>query len=254
MKEDKYLLTSLDNALHLLDILSHYNSLSLAELTRISNIGKTSVFRMLHTLEQNQYVEKLPDGRYVLGIKFLYFENNVAARYDVVTIARPYMAGLCFHCKNVVHLGILNENRIITVHKEISPYDLTITGRVGMNAPAYSTAMGKVILAHLPEVEAEAIIDSFTFKKYSTSSITTKKDFLITLQEIRKTGYATDINERYQGFGAIAVPIYNHTGHCTAALSIICLASDISSLITGNLAELKNTANEISAAMGYRRC
>ena len=61
MKEDKYLLTSLDNALHLLDILSHYHSLSLAELSRMSSLSKTSVFRMLHTLEQNQYVEKLPD-------------------------------------------------------------------------------------------------------------------------------------------------------------------------------------------------
>lgn len=252
MKEDKYLLTSLDNALHLLDILSHYHSLSLAELSRMSSLSKTSVFRMLHTLEQNQYVEKLPDGRYVLGIKFLYFENNVAARYDVVTIARPYMAGLCFHCRNVVHLGILNGNRIITVHKEISPYDLTVTARVGMNAPAYSTAMGKVILAHLPEIEAGAVIDSFAFKKYSTSSITNKKDFLTALQEIRKSGYATDVNERYQGFGAVAVPIYDHTGHCTAALSIICLSSDVSSLVTENLLELKNTADEISAAMGYR--
>ena len=129
MKDDNYLLSSLDNSLHILDILSHYSSLSLADLTQKTNYGKSSIFRMLYTLEKNRYVEKTEDGRYCLGIKFLYYENIVASRFDVITIAKPYMAGLCFHCKTSIHLGVLYEDRIITMHKEESPFDLHIRAR-----------------------------------------------------------------------------------------------------------------------------
>ena len=71
MEKDRYLLSSLNNALCLLDLLSHASSLSLAELTHLSGMDKASVFRSLYTLEKNGYVQKLPEARYRLGMKFL---------------------------------------------------------------------------------------------------------------------------------------------------------------------------------------
>ena len=69
MEKDRYLLSSLNNALCLLDLLSHASSLSLAELTHLSGMDKASVFRSLYTLEKNGYVQKLPEARYRLGMK-----------------------------------------------------------------------------------------------------------------------------------------------------------------------------------------
>ena len=89
MEKDRYLLSSLNNALCLLDLLSHASSLSLAELTHLSGMDKASVFRSLYTLEKNGYVQKLPEARYRLGMKFLYYGNLVAAQQDIVTAARP---------------------------------------------------------------------------------------------------------------------------------------------------------------------
>ena len=113
MEKDRYLLSSLNNALCLLDLLSHASSLSLAELTHLSGMDKASVFRSLYTLEKNGYVQKLPEARYRLGMKFLYYGNLVAAQQDIVTAARPALQNLTLRCKLAVHLSCLNQDYFI---------------------------------------------------------------------------------------------------------------------------------------------
>ena len=84
MEKDRYLLSSLNNALCLLDLLSHASSLSLAELTHLSGMDKASVFRSLYTLEKNGYVQKLPEARYRFGLRRLrrVYGQGAAGRED----------------------------------------------------------------------------------------------------------------------------------------------------------------------------
>ena len=171
MEKDRYLLSSLNNALCLLDLLSHASSLSLAELTHLSGMDKASVFRSLYTLEKNGYVQKLPEARYRLGMKFLYYGNLVAAQQDIVTAARPALQNLTLRCKLAVHLSCLNQERIVTICKEESPYDIQVTARVGMNAPAYATAMGQAILAFLPEKQLDVLLNRYTYKRHRPESM-----------------------------------------------------------------------------------
>ena len=91
-------------------------------------------------------------------MKFLYYGTLVAAQQDIVTAARPALQNLTLRCKLAVHLSCLNQERIVTICKEESPYDIQVTARVGMNAPAYATAMGQAILAFLPEKQLDVLL------------------------------------------------------------------------------------------------
>lgn len=252
MEKDKYLLNSVNNALSLLDLLSHHRQLSLADISRLSGLDKSVAFRTMYTLEKNGYVDKSEDAQYCLGMKFLYYGNLVATRQDILSVARPMLQQLSINCKLAAHLGSLSGERVVTICKEESPYDIQVTARVGMNAPAYATAQGRAILAYLPELVLDDLISRFQFKTYSPRSITTVDQLKKLLAEVRRTGYAEDIDDRFPGFGSIACPIFDHTGMVTAAVGVVGLTQDIQSRQDGYLVELMYTAQTISALLGYK--
>lgn len=251
-EKDKYLLSSLNNALSLLDLLSHYKRLSLAQVAQLSGLDKSVVFRSLYTLEKNNYVEKDEDGQYSLGIKFLYYGGLVLQRQDITEVARPYLQSLTLRCKTAAHLANLNGSRVVTIQKEESPYDIQVTARVGMNAPAHTTAMGRVLLAWTPEEQLSILLPQLKFKHYSAASLTSEQELRRCLLLVRQQGYATDIDDRFPGFGSIACPIFDHTGSITAAVGLVGLSQSIRANQSVFYKELSQTALDISEALGYR--
>lgn len=94
-KEKKpYLLSSVNNALKILDLLSVRDNIGVAEISRLLKLDKASVFKMLYTLEHRDYVIKTADAKYRLGIKFTNYGNLVAERQTVADVAAPYLARL----------------------------------------------------------------------------------------------------------------------------------------------------------------
>ena len=250
-EKDDYLLSSLDNALKITDVLSHYSALSFSAICKETKFSKASVFRMLYTLEKNKYVEKNEDGSYSLGVKFLYYNNIVSSRHDVYNTSRPFLAGLALKTKLSTHLSILRENRVITILQETSPYGLSVVSRIGTNAAAHSTAMGRVLLSYLPEEGLDSYLEHVTFKKYSPNSILTADQLRASLADYKKKGYATDCNDRYPNYAGLATPIFDYTHQCIASIGVIVPASELKAAIRDHLAQLQETSQAISAAMGY---
>lgn len=254
MKEDQYLLSSVNNTLQLLDVLSRYQALSLAEMAKLVSFDKASIFRMMYTLEKNGYVQKDDQARYSLGIKFLQYGGIVSSRQSMIRTASSYMQRFCQETGMSAHLGLLSGNRIVTVHIEDPMFDIQVSARVGMSAPAYSTAMGRAILANLPFNELDALCDHFTFKRYSDKSILSMQQLMDTLQQVRDLGYASDIDDRFPGFGALGMPVFNAAGRCIAAVSFITLSRNLENGFDELLPPLKKMAEDISAALGAVSC
>lgn len=251
MEKDRYLLSSVNNALSLLELFAHHSSLSLAELSRLSSFDKASLFRMLYTLEKNGFVIKTEDARYSLGLKLLHYGGLVAARQDVIAQARPYMQEFCQRTGLAAHLGRLSRDRVVTVHIEDPPYDIQVTARVGMNAPAYSTAMGRVLLAHLSEGELAALCENFSFKQYSPESVKNREELYALLEKVRRDGWAMDLDERFPGFGSLAVPVYDYSGRCVASVGLVTLSQNVRQNQLAYCSELMELAPDISRALGY---
>ena len=251
--KDKYLLSSVNNTLRLLDVLAAGGSMSLAELARETGQDKASLFRMMHTLEVNGFVAKDADARYSLGLKLLYLGGSVVARQDLTEVARPRMLAFCREKGLSVHLGRLSGTRVVATDVETPMNDLQVTGRVGMSARVHSTAMGRAILANLPEAEVEALLPSFKYVAYTDRSLTSADELRRVLARVRADGYATDINDRYQGFGSIAAPIFDFSGRCVAACGIVTLAQAVEENLDEYASGVRELAAAISADLGAPR-
>lgn len=250
--EDKYLLSSVNNTLSLLDILAAKGPMTLAELDRSTSFGKTSLFRMLHTLEVNDYICKDSEARYSLGLKLPYLGSSVIARQDLADTARPRLRAFCTKQGLSTHLARLSGSRVVTIDVETPVRDLQVTGRVGMSPRAHSTAMGRAILANLTAAEREEHLRGVNFVSYTDSSVKSEAELAAVLEQAKQDGFALDVDDRYPGFGSIAAPIFDYRGICVAACGIVALSQTIAKRTDELSQAVIELAAEISSDLGHR--
>lgn len=226
IESGKYTLHSLDSALRVLDILRTRSDVGVSELSRLSGLGKSSVYNILATLERRSYVRKALDAKYSLGSKF--FDNGGAAESskDLIEIASPIVIRLAKKIGTTIGLGVLNANgRMIGLLSEEGTAPGSPPRRVGAEGEAHSFSTGKVLLAYLEPPVFQAIFAHKQLKQYTPSTIISLKELGRALEEIREAEYAVDIDERYMGYSSISVPLFDKGKRCMAALTAVATSS-----------------------------
>lgn len=222
-QKDRYTLSSLDNALKVLDILSTRDNMTLAEISRIAKLDRTSVFKMLYTLERRSYVYKTDDAKYRLGLKFMDYGSLLSERHSITELAMPYLREARDRCRETVYLGTLNTNgRVIITHMEAGESSGSIATRVGFEVDAYTSAMGKVLLAYLDDAMLHSMVAGIHFRPYTSKTILQADELYRVLEEVRRLGYAIDQDERHIGHSGIAAPVFDREQRCVATASIVC--------------------------------
>lgn len=252
MEKDKYLMSSVFNTLEVLDLLSKYDELGVAEISKILNMGKASVFRMLYTLEKKDYVHKTSDAKYKLGIKFAQYGSIVLDKQNIFTLIKPFLQKLRDKYNETTHLGILDDDlNVIFMAKESSKASIQMTSRVGLKLPFYATAMGKVLVANKLNDEMKEKIKCYNLVRFTDNTITTYDELIELLKQIKDQEYAEDLEESEDGLICYAVPIKDITGDTVASISISGPSVRMIDNKENLLVSLKETANEVSTAMGY---
>ena len=109
-QNEKYMLQSVTNALRIIELLGEHNFLTLTEIADGLDLGKSSVFRLVATLEARGFVKKDKYGRCRLGMKFSYFGSVVLARMEILQASRPYLEELQRNVHETVHLAIWDDD------------------------------------------------------------------------------------------------------------------------------------------------
>lgn len=92
--DEKYLLQSVNNALAIIDVLCEHDNLGLAELASYMNLGKSTVFRLLYTLQRKGYVSKDRNSKYHLSFKFARIGTIVTKRSELIELIHPFLMEL----------------------------------------------------------------------------------------------------------------------------------------------------------------
>jgi DNA-binding IclR family transcriptional regulator len=122
----------------------------------------------------------------------------------------------------------------------------------GERNPAHSTALGKVILAFLPDDEVEVIIEQYPLIKMTPKTITQKVHFLEHLAAVRERGVAFDLEENLDGVVCVAAPIFDQRGRVVAGLSVSGPASRMESKLPRIQDEVREAGLKISSMLGPR--
>ncbi len=227
--------------------------LSLAELSRRLQLPKSTVARLLATLEEEGLIAKDGEtGLYRLGVELIRLANNVHIYTDLRRVARTHVRKLADLVGESVSIAVLQGQDVVNLDVYVPPGHLVKrVGWAGRHMPAYATAAGRAILAFLPREERLRYLEG-PFQSYTSKTITDPKRLRLELQRIRAQGYATAFEELEDGLHAISAPIFNYEGRVIASISVSGPGYRLTRTRIREVVPLVlETANHISAEMGY---
>jgi PcaR/PcaU/PobR family beta-ketoadipate pathway transcriptional regulator len=251
----RYNIEALARGLEILSLFSAERpSLSLSQIVELLQLNKSTVYRVLSTLEAMQYLQQDTTTRlYRPGLKVLQLGFTAINSIEIRQVARPYLERLSQEVGETVSLAVLNGFHTIYVDRVRNQAIVGVVLGVGSSLPAYCTSLGKILLADLPSGELNNLLAANELTAYTPNTLTTKKALRAELQNISQQGFAIDDEELASGLRAASAPIRDLTRRAVAAVNVsgTTLRISLERLNNEIIPALINTTNQISAALGY---
>lgn len=224
------------------------NKLTIAEIEEELGLPKSTIFRVLNTLTEADFLEKDEHSHdYAPGFQFFRLGSIFQSNLDVRSVALPVMEDLVAASEETIELNIIDDIYRICIEKIDSPLPVRNFVSVGDRHPIHLGASGKILLSFTPDKEQEKKIDQLA-EKYEAKTADLKEAVI----ETKKQGYAVTRGERVLGSFAIAAPILDSAGNLVASLTIAGPIQRLSQEREGELVQLiQNGAAKVSKHLGY---
>jgi IclR family KDG regulon transcriptional repressor len=244
---------------HALDILNlfarNHAELGNSDIARMLDMNPGTAAGLIYTLRINNYLDQNPENRkYHLGMKLAERAAVLLDGIDLRKVATPILENLLEWSGESVNLAIRDGQEVVYIERLFGSHPLGIRSELGKRAPLHSTALGKVILAHLGPNDIQSILLDYKFTSVTPKTIINLEEFLAELEKVKSNGYAVDEQENELGGRCLAAPIMDHTGKSNAAISI---SAPIQRFPIEEISEygkkIKSAAEIISMEMGFQK-
>lgn len=221
-KEQDPKVKSLAKAFRILESFTvHTPELGVTELAELNNITKSNVHNILTTFQQAGYIDKLPNGKYTLGLKLLEFSYIINQHLGYPKAVYDLLVDLANKTGEVVYFGLPHGTDVLylyVAHPVDRMQELPYRDMLGEHAPLYCTGIGRAILAAMPEEEWEAHITPDR-KPFTSATVTDYDQIIEELWRTRRRGYSIDNSEREENVRCVGAPVYNAMGELVAGIS-----------------------------------
>jgi len=195
-------------------------NLTLTQISERVGIHKSTVHRLLATLESRRLVQRdHASGMYHLGSRLMEMAFLVLQSNDLMRLARPYMDGLAAEHRETVDLAVLEGADVVYLQVVESPQRVKLAAAPGQRLPAFCTATGKAFLAQLPEEQMQDILKQ-GLVKYTEHTKIALPDLQEDLRLTRERGFAISEQEYEDGINAVAAPILDVNNYPIAAIAV----------------------------------
>ncbi|HZR31448.1 MAG TPA: IclR family transcriptional regulator [Terriglobales bacterium] len=249
-----YNITALQRGLRLLNLFAKSDQgLTASQVSKLSGLPVSTVHRFLVNLDGTGFLNCDGTGHYHLGIACFSIGQAALGQLDIRRLSLPFLRELNQQTRETVHLTVRHGLSAVYVEKLDSMEPLRIYSRIGAAVPLYCTAVGKILLAYMPENERNDILQQSQLKRLTPNTIGSIQELQTHLQRVRKNGYACDLEENEPHIRCIAAPVWDHTGGVNASLSITGPAVRMPVARLRQLAPLIQDAGlKISRELGYQ--
>ncbi len=226
----KSFVPSLERGLIILEVLAKSRAgLSFSQVTRQLALPKSSVHCLLRTFENAGYVYKdAVSGKYRVSLSICELARQALQGISLRDQARNPLRKLAEQTGLTVHLAVMEQGSCVLIEKVTPPGVPRTATWIRKQLALHCTAVGKALLAFLPESDTEQLIANHGLIRYNDNTICSARQLKQELQTIRVKGYALDDEEEEIGVCCIGAPIFNGNGEAIAALSIVGDAQQIS--------------------------
>jgi DNA-binding IclR family transcriptional regulator len=243
---------AIDRAIDVLDALAGRPGATITELAAALKIPRSTVYRLLNSLEAHAVVVKDGEGAYQLGPRLLRLAQSVTVGVDLVSLARSRLNTLAVDLDCSVKLSVRDAGTALVIAVAESPKTYSITTQVGRRFPLHAGAASKVLLAYADDAVVDDLL-SVPLAKVAPATITRRDVLTKELERIRKRGFAEDRGEFAEGVHAVAAPVFGANGDCVGAVSVPYVASTDPSRASAIRDAVIATAGVISVELGARR-
>ncbi|QAS54450.1 IclR family transcriptional regulator [Halobacillus litoralis] len=217
---NKYWVPAIEKANNIMTIIAKEpGKLKLIEISRRSNINKSSLFSILNTLEELGWVYKESDQTYSLGTRLGFFSAQYFQQFDLVGFFNREAEKAMKKIEETIQLSILEGNEIIYIAKKEGPSRVRIASGPGMSLPAHATAMGKAMLSKFSKDDLAEMYKESGFEQLTDKTVDNLHDLQNQINDMREKGYVIENQESVKGFTCIAAPVWNERNEIIAAVS-----------------------------------
>jgi DNA-binding IclR family transcriptional regulator len=192
-----------------------------AEIYTALDLPKSSAYALLATMiDQGFLTLDSTTRKYRIGVRIWEAGQAYVHSFDLPGVAMPFLEAVRDALHETVQLATLDGIENVYVAKVEADQRLILRSRVGTRLPAYSTGLGKVLLAGLDDEELRRRFRGVHFQKFTERSITDFATLYEVIQEVRVKGFGVDNGEYTPGVVCVAVPVRDHSGRVVSAMSV----------------------------------
>lgn len=219
MKQAKNPIGSVQTSLVILGKLKERNGASITQLTADLDVTKGSIHNHLTTLEENGMVVR-HDGEFRLGLRLFEYGEHVRNQRTIYDIGRSEADQLAEGTGELANILVEERGEGIYLYRAKGDQALSLDTGVGARVHLHTTALGKAILAYLPEERVREIISEHGLPRNTENTITDREELSEQLTDIHDQGYAYDMEERAEGVRCVASPIITSDQTVRGAVSV----------------------------------
>jgi IclR family KDG regulon transcriptional repressor len=226
------------------------DSLSLADLNRLTGLNMATSYRLVSTLVKRGYLTQGKKGRYTLGLKMLDFTYSIRRNLKFIDFAYLSMSRLRREMNESVYLAVGDGDESIVIEEVGVDEQIRINSPVGKRLKLHCTAGGKILMAALTDAARQDYYRRNDLMAFTKNTITDIEQLEKELKTVRREGIAFNDEEYRMGIWAAAAPVINASAEVIATAGILVLRSHITDDNTGKFATaIKSCAGEISQAV-----
>jgi DNA-binding IclR family transcriptional regulator len=219
---------AVDKCFKILEFLAGSQSpMGISELSNKLNFNKSTVFNIIYTLADLEFLEWVPGNKVRLGIKLYALGREAGADSIIISRIHPYLETINQKTKLSVFLGLRSERKAVIVDKVDSSYDIMVSSEMGMKIPLTAGAGGQVLLSQLSETQIDKILQEDKLKKFTPSTEIDPRRFKNKVKKVQLEGFALDDEEYIEGIRALAIPLNVGRPDLQAAIWVVGLKSQV---------------------------
>lgn len=227
-------------------------ALGVSEIARMLQMHKSTTYRLLITLEREQFLYQVEPGRFALSYTVLELATAVTNSGGVREVVLEQLRELVAKTGETAHLAVLDAGEVLYLEKVEGTWSLRMPSAVGRKVPLNCTALGKVLLSGMAPEELNDVARSTRWVPATEHTVTDPNKLMSIARRVRQDGFAVDREEIELGLLCIAAPIRDDAGKICASISISGPLSRVDPNLPSYVEDVKAAADAVSKRLGAR--
>ena len=246
---------SLDKAISVLDEISGIDGdIDLASLSRMVQMPKSTLLRILSTMKKHNFVHQDEHTkRFKLGLTLIALGKAAEKTFSLMEEVRPFLAQISERTGETASLMVLEGDHAVYIDQVVSKNIIRSEPCIGLSTGLHCSSGGKVLLSSMDDEQINALMKRTTLQRKTAKTLTNSADLWKEIKKVREKGYAIDDEEGEVGARCIAAPLRDERGEVIAALSVMGPSTRIRQKDFTELAQIViEGASRVSRVLGYK--